>query len=258
VSSRQFKNAIVRTPAPNFGDGITSAGLGHPDYKTTLEQHEQYCLALEFCGLKVTALPPDPQFPDSTFVEDTAVLTPEVAIITRPGAETRRGEIDGIREALGEFYTAFKTIEPPGTLDGGDVLQTGREFFIGISARTNEEGARQLAHFLAEAGYQSTALDIRAIYGLLHLKSGISSLHGHNLVMVDSLACQSEFDEYRRIRVRPDEEYAANCVWVNGNVLLAEGFYRLHSNLCSFCPVVVDVSEFRKMDGGLSCLSLRF
>jgi dimethylargininase len=258
VSSEPLRNAIVRTPAPSFAHGITTAGLGAPDYEKVLEQHEQYCAALEYCGLTVTKLPPDPQFPDSTFVEDTAVLTPEVAIITRPGAKERQGEVHGIRDALGEFYREFRTIVAPGTVDGGDILQTEREFFIGISARTNEEGARQLAGILADFGYTSTSVDIRSISKLLHLKSGISNLHGLNLVLVDSLACIGGFDEYHKIRVGTDEEYAVNCVWINGNVLLAEGFCELSSQISAFNPLSLDVSEFRKMDGGMSCLSLRF
>ena len=150
-----FRKAIVREPGKNFAAGLTSVDLGAPDIERAVEQHRAYCEALESCGLELIRLPPDEQHPDSTFVEDTALLTARGAVITRPGAESRRGEIDAIESALREHYGELQFIRAPGTVDAGDVCEAGEHFFIGISLRTNEHGARQLAGFLESFGYRS-------------------------------------------------------------------------------------------------------
>src|SRR2546426_7281213 len=142
--------AIVRPPAPNFSEGLTRANLGAPNYERALSQHEAYCVVLERCGLTLTRLEPDPLHPDSTFVEDTAVLTERCAILARPGAPSRAGEVASIGNALTNFYSSVLSIQPPGTLDGGDICEASNHFFIGISERTNEAGAQQLADLLAQ------------------------------------------------------------------------------------------------------------
>ena len=255
-----FKNAIVRMPGSNFALGLTTGALGVPVYAKALEQHRRYVEALESCGLQVTTLAADLQHPDSTFVEDTAVLTRTSAILTRPGAQSREGEVAGIREPLSRFFSTLHQIEPPGTLDGGDICEAENHFFIGISARTNEEGGRQLAGFLAREGYTSSFVDVRGTEGILHLKSGIAYLGDRNLVVIDELAGRAEFRGYNLIRVAPEENYAANCVRINEHVLVPAGFPDLAGRLqrlgCAVLPL--EMSEFQKMDGGLSCLSLRF
>jgi len=255
-----FRNAIVRPPDSRFAEGLTTAGLGAPILERALEQHARYCEALERCGLFLTRLDPDPRFPDGTFVEDAAVLTPGCAIVTRPGAESRQGEVAEIREALARFYRSIRAIEAPGTVDGGDICDAEGHFFIGISERTNEAGARQLAGFLEKEGYTSSFVDVRKTRGLLHLKSGIAYLGDRRLVLIDALAGREEFRGYDVVRVEASEEYAANCVRVNDRVFLAAGFPALEKSLIRLgCKVVpLEMSEFRKMDGGLSCLSLRF
>jgi dimethylargininase len=255
-----FTRAIVRTPAPNFADGLTSAALGTPRFDLVLEQHSRYCRALVECGLSLTTLDPDPRFPDSTFVEDTAILTPRGAILTRPGAATRAGEVEAIRASLLGFFPHPLAIEPPGTLDGGDICEAGEHFFIGLSQRTNEQGARQLAAHLAALGYSSSLVDIRKTPGLLHLKSGIAWLGNNTLCATQEIAGIEPFRGYSLVPVHPGESYAANCVRVNDRVLVAQGYPRLAAELAArgFNPLILDVSEFRKMDGGLSCLSLRF
>ena|ERR1051325_1005220 len=155
-----FTCAIVRPPAPNFVAGLTTAGLGVSDYRRALEQHEAYCAAMERCGLSLTRLEPDPDYPDSTFVEDVAILTERCAILTRPGAPSRRGEIESVRNVLSQFFPSLHEIESPGTVDGGDICQAGEHFFIGLSARTNEAGGRQLSEILTKAGYASSLVDI--------------------------------------------------------------------------------------------------
>lgn len=255
-----FKHAIVRPPGANFAQGLTTAERGAPIFEKALEQHEGYCQALQRCGLALTRLEADLGYPDSTFVEDTAILTERGAILTRPGATSREGEVASIKEALARFYPSLPAIASPGTLDGGDVCQAGDHFFIGISERTNEEGARQLAGFLAQEEYTSACIDIRGIGSILHLKSGLAYLGDNRLVLIDALAEQQAFRGYDLVRVDAAESYAANCLRVNETVLLAARYPALLSAVrnLGYRVITLEMSEFRKMDGGLSCLSLRF
>ena len=252
--------AIVRPPSTNFSDGLTTVDLGKPDYNTASTQHSIYCEALQSCGLTLTTLPADDQHPDSTFVEDTAILTARCAIVTRPGAETRRGETGSMEKILSPFFDDICRIEPPGTLDGGDVCAAGDHVFIGISARTNEAGAQQLADMLWAYDYKSEFVDVRNVKSILHLKSGLAYLGNNQLVVTDELAKREQFRGYDLIRVDSDEEYAANCVLVNDAVLIAAGSlaFAKQLNHRGHRTIPLEMSEFRKMDGGLSCLSLRF
>jgi len=255
-----FSRAIVRLPAANFAEGLTRVALGVPEYKLALEQHAAYCEALERCGLELTRLEADEEFPDSTFVEDTAVLVPTAAILTRPGAASRQGEVASINNTLSRFYPRVDSIHEPGTLDGGDVCDAGGHFFIGISERTNDDGAAQLAELLASHHYSSSLVDIRNVKEILHLKSGLTSLGNNRLVVIEALANRPEFRGYELVRVNADEAYAANCVRVNDSVLLAAGYPDFEQSLqpLGYQTVVLEMTEFQKMDGGLSCLSLRF
>ena len=287
-----FTRAIVRTPGPNFAAGLTTAGLGKPDYQLALHQHETYCAALERCGLSLIRLEPDPGHPDSTFVEDVAVLlgalpggkatAPSAAILTRPGAASRTGEVRSIRTPLVELFPRVFEIEAPGTLDGGDICQADDHFFIGVSERTNEAGASQLAEFLRKLGYTSSFVEINesksqpgilatsstmksvpeaiATSSLLHLKSGIAYLGDNRLAIIETIASRKEFAGYDLVLVDQAESYAANCISVNNHVLIADGYPRFAAKLreLGYQTIALDMSEFQKMDGGLSCLSLRF
>jgi dimethylargininase len=272
-----FTRAIVRPPAANFSEGLTTANLGAPDYERALKQHDAYCLALERCGLALTKLEPDPSYPDSTFVEDAAIVAAHCAVMTRPGAPSRLGEITSLRDVLSNYFPSLLQIVEPGTLDGGDVCEAGNHFFVGISERTNEAGAQQLAELVAQLGYTSTIIDIRdlrarafvpvlseqdepATGSILHLKSGLAYLGDNRLVVVDALADRAEFSGYDLVRVDSDGEYAANCVRVNDYVLVAAGYPKVEAKLQELGSetVTLEMSEFQKMDGGLSCLSLRF
>jgi dimethylargininase len=276
-----FTRAIVRPPATNFSEGLTTSGLGTPDFKRAVEQHAAYCAALEQCGLTITTLPPDPNYPDSTFVEDSAILTERCAVITRPGALSRRGELIKMSEVVADLYSTkpsltvellprpLFSIEEPGTLDGGDVCEAGNHFFIGLSERTNEDGAQQLAQMLAPLGYSSGFIDIRAIKGLLHLKSGLAYLGDNRLVVTEALECALARElqtnslphaPYEIVRVSAEEQYAANCVRVNKCVLIVAGYEAFARTLreLGYQTIALDMSEFQKMDGGLSCLSLRW
>lgn len=259
-----FTKAIVRLPAANFADGLTTMDLGKPDFAKTILQHQAYCAELEQCGLALTHLPADAAYPDSTFVEDVAILTAHGAIMTLPGAASRAGEVASMRGVLPQFYAELGEITAPGTLDGGDICEAGKHFLIGISLRTNEEGARQLATWLTARGYTSDTIDIRQTKGILHLKSGIayigtSGQDGH-MVVIDALADHPALQRYAQVRTAPEEEYAANCVRVNDHVLMPQGYPKLEAALreLGYAIIALDMSEYRKMDGGLSCLSLRF
>jgi dimethylargininase len=255
-----FSRAIVRPPSANFADGLTSVELGLPDYQLALSQHAAYCAALEQCGLELVRLDADERYPDSTFVEDTAVITERGAILARPGAPSRTGEVSETREVLAQFYSTLSSIHDPGTLDGGDVCDAGNHFFIGISKRTNQNGAHQLTEFLASLDYTSSLVDIRGVEGLLHLKSGLAFLGDNRLVVIDELSRREEFRGYDLVQLEPGEEYAANCIRVNDYALVAGGYPEIDKSLrtLGYQTIALKMTEFRKMDGGLSCLSLRF
>ena len=257
----RFPRAIVRPPARNFADGLTTVDLGVPDVDLALEQHAAYCSALVRHGCEVIALPADPGFPDSTFVEDTALILPGLgAILTRPGGASRAGEVDAMAEALRHYFPAIARITASGTLDAGDVCEAGSHVFIGISHRTNHEGAEQLTTWLAKFGYSASTVDIRDIDSILHLKSGIAAVDPTRLVLIDDLADHPAFAGFDIVRVPAGEEYGANCVRVNDVVFTSVGQPKLDALLrgLGYTLEVMDMSEYRKMDGGLSCLSLRF
>jgi len=255
-----FSKAIVRVPGENFADGLTSVDLGVPDFETALVQHRAYCEALVRCGLSLIELEPDARYPDSTFVEDTAILTERCAVITQPGAPSRGGEIVSMAATLSKYYDKLDAVEPPGTIDGGDVCQIENHFLIGISERTNEAGARQLSAYLGAWGFTSSHVDIRGTAGLLHLKSGISYLGENRVLVTEALAGEKQLEGFELVNVPAGEAYAANCIRVNDHVVFAAGFPTLRNKLddLGYNVIELDMSEFQKMDGGLSCLSLRF
>jgi len=256
----QFTRAIVRPPAATFAAGITSSGLGLPDLALALEQHEAYCRTLERLGLDLVRLAPDSDFPDSTFVEDAAIVTTHGAILTRPGAASRVGEVAALRPALGTWFPDLAAITTPGTVDGGDVCEAGQHFFIGLSERTNPEGAAQLGDWLRRHRFTSTVIDLRAMPRLLHLKTGLSWLGGRRLLATGEIAGHEALNGWDVVQVPEGEDYAANCIWVNDALLVAEGFPATSALLgtLGYDVLPLAISEFRKMDGGLSCLSLRW
>lgn len=252
--------AIVKPPSVTFASGETTAELGKADFQEALRQHQAYCAALESCGLELIHLAADDKHPDSTFVEDTALLTSRGAVLTRPGAVSRRGEVESIAPVVHEYFRDVYSIEEPGTVDAGDVCEAGEHFFIGVSRRTNEHGARQLAAILDTFGYSSSLIDIRGLSNILHLKSGMAWLSGRRLVVIDALRNVQEFSGYDLVCLNSTEEYAANCLSLNGRTLIASGFPTMQRELeqLGYPTMSLNMSEFQKMDGGLSCLSLRF
>jgi dimethylargininase len=252
-----FTHAIVRQIGRNFVNGLSTANLGRPDYDITLVQHRAYVNALQKCGVEVTILEPDDDFPDSTFVEDTAVVTNKCAVITNPGAPSRKGEIVHMRAVLSKFFETLENIQAPGTLDGGDVLQVDNHFYIGLSTRTNLEGAKQLAEILRKYGYTSTIVPLKRF---LHLKTGVAYLGNGDLVVAGEFIDSELFRDFNRIIVDSDEEYAANCIRVNDFVIMPKGYEKTKYKIrnAGYSVIELEMSEFQKLDGGLSCLSLRF
>ena len=256
----KFNNVIVRKPCKAVCDGITSAPeLGQPIYEKALAQHEKYIEALKKCGVEVTVLEADERYPDSCFVEDPALITRKCAIITNPGAASRNGEKNEIIGAVKKFFPEDKIeyIKDPGTLEGGDVMMVGDTFYVGLSARTNAEGIRQLGEILNKYGLECVQVPLEKV---LHLKTGVNYLENNNMLVSGEFIDKPEFAKYNKIVIPEEEAYAANCIWVNGTVIVPEGYPSVLKAVqdAGYETLVVDTSEFRKIDGGLSCLSLRF
>lgn len=252
-----FKNAIVRKPCPELTRGLSSASLGTPDYNKALEQHSHYVDALRSCGMEVMVLEADSRFPDSVFVEDVALCTSEFAIVTNPGAPSRNGEKIEMKAHLQSFFTQVESIVAPGTLDAGDVMMVGRHFYIGISQRSNTHGAEQLIAILERYGMTGNMVPLK---NMLHLKTGLSYLEQNHLLISGEFISNPAFDGFQKIEVDPEESYAANSLWLNSKVLVPAGFPRTLEKIerAGYHTIVLDLSEFQKLDGGLSCLSLRF
>ena len=249
-----YQIAISRKPSRSFCDGITTANLGAPNITLALEQHDQYVAMLKSCGLTVIDLEADEHFPDGCFVEDTALITAEFAVITNPGAPSRRGETASIIPVL-EPYRALKFLPASVTLDGGDVLLIGKTFYVGLSARTTMEAASVLGEIVQPHGYEVVPIVVQDI---LHLKTGVCFVGDDTIVATQQFAGCPEFQGYKKIVTLPEEDYAANCLRINDHLVMAAGFSELKCKLMQLeLPVLeVEMSEFRKMDGGLTCSSL--
>ena len=252
-----FKHIIARTPCRGLVNGISSSNLGKPDYAKALEQHNAYIRALQTCGVDITILPPAEDFPDSVFVEDPALCTPHCAIVTRPGADSRRGEASLMEPVLRRFYQQVESIQAPGTLDAGDVMMVGSHFYIGESARTNAEGASQLIAILEKHGMSGSVVRLEKV---LHLKTGLAYLENNNLLAAGEFITKPEFQKFNIIAIPEEESYAANCIWVNGKVIMPSGYPHTRDRIAAlgYTVIEVDTSEYRKVDGGVSCMSLRF
>jgi dimethylargininase len=252
-----FTQAIARKPGPNFAQGLTTAvNEEPPKYELLFTQHEAYVAALKSIGLEVILLDALPDHPDAYFVEDTAVVASNVAVITNPGADARRGEEETIAPVLARYRKTEK-IQPPGTVDGGDVLQVDNHFFIGISERTNHEGAGQLSHILKSYGYTYTTVTVGEG---LHFKSSVNYVGQNTLLVTDDFAGNNQLKGYDTIVVDSVESYAANSLFINDHILIPRGYSDTRKKLEVLGSKIIelDTSEVRKMDGGLTCMSLRF
>lgn len=252
-----FKNVIVRKPGKSLIDGIGPGTFGEVNYENALKQHEAYVEALKKTGVNVTVVESLEEYPDSCFVEDAAVLTNKCAIICNPGAKSRNGEQESIHKTLKAFYDNIEEVKFPGTIEGGDVMMVGDHFYVGISARTNEEGAKQFIEFLEKYDLGGTAVPLNE---MLHLKTGLAYLENNNLLIAGEFIENPIFKDFNKIIIPEDEGYAANCIWMNDYVLVPKGYPKVKKIIedLNYEVIEVDTSEYKKLDGGLSCLSLRF
>lgn len=252
-----FKNAIVRKPCAEMINGITTSNLGKPDFAKAQLQHDLYIEALIACGLKVKVLDADSKYPDSTFIEDSALCTPHCGIVTNPGDISRRGERESMFGVLAEFYKNVHEIKSPGTLDAGDIMMVGSDYYIGLSKRTNEDGANQLIQILKK--YNLNGIKVK-MDKILHLKTGLSYLENNNLLITNQFVNNEVFNKFNKVIIDAEEDYSANSLWVNGTVIVPDGYPNTLDKIkkLGYKTIVLDTLEYRKLDGGLSCLSLRF
>ena len=255
-----YNHVIVRRPCKAMVEGLDSGTYpGKPEYELALTEHNKYISALSKCGVDVTILSRDENYPDSCFVEDPAIVTKDFAIVTNPADPSRNGEKHEIVDALLEFYTEdqIEHIEAPGTLEGGDVQQVGTHFFVGEGARTNKEGIRQLTEIAEKHGMTCSAVPVKNI---LHLKDDICYLDNNVMLVSEAQADHPAFADFDKIVVPDEEFYAINCLWMNDTVIVPAGYPKTLAAVQEhgFKTVVLDTSEYRKIDGSLTCLSLRF
>lgn len=224
------------------------------DVERAARQHRRYCELLERLGCSVRELAPEDGLPDSVFVEDAAVVLPEVAVITRPGPRSRRAETETVARAL-RFDRELAYIEAPATLEGGDVLHTGRRFFIGLTERTSADGIDQFREIVAPYGYTVEAVPVS---GCLHLKTAVTQVDESTVLLNPAWVDPGIFAEFSRIEVDPDEPFAANALWIGDTVVVAAAFPKTRQRLeqAGLQVTTVDADELAKAEGGLTCCSL--
>lgn len=227
------------------------------DYDRAVAQHEAYCAGLAAAGLELVRLPADEAYPDGCFVEDVAVVLDEIAIVTRPGAASRRGETAAVAEALRRYRTNVVTLRGTATVDGGDVLVCGKEIYVGQTPRTNAEGTEALRRAVAPFGYEVTPV---AVTGCLHLKSAVTAVDDVTLLANRLWFDASEFHLPGFIDVPADEPGAANVLRVRGQLWAHPGFPKTFERLvkCGYDPLPMDIAEFVKAEAALTCKSLLF
>jgi dimethylargininase len=247
--------ALTRSVSPAFAAcELTHLPRAPIDVNRAIEQHAAYERALGQLGCTVHQLPSDSDMPDAVFIEDTAVVLDGITIIMRPGADSRRGETIAVEEWL-KHRRLIARIEPPGTIDGGDVLVAGRRVFVGATSRTNAAGAEQLRAIVEYFGYTVQVVDVR---GCLHLKSAVTCVAEDTLLVNPRSAPAEAFAGFQLIEVHPDEQAAANVVRVGRNLLCSAAFPRTLQRLRDGGARVttVDVSELAKAEGAVTCCSL--
>jgi dimethylargininase len=257
-TSYEFTRAITRRPAPTIANGLRAEDIGDPDLQGMLRAHAAYVAALKSTGAEVIELDPLDAFPDAQFVEDTALCLPQGAVLMRPGAPSRLGEVAEMAPTLRACYGDLREITGPGHIEGGDILVTGREILVGRSDRTDAAGVAELAEIAAEWGHE-----LREVFtpeGVLHFKTDCSLLDAETILSTPRLAASGCFEGYRVLHVPEGEEAAANAIRFNNLVIMAAGFPRTAEMLekAGYEVVEIDNTDCAKLDGGMSCLSLRF
>lgn len=249
--------AVVREIAPTLGDcEMAFLPRTEIDVEKARAQHDGYVALLRRLGCRIVSLPADPALPDSVFVEDAAIILPELAVITRPGAPSRRPETAAVAAALAP-YRRLAALDPPGTLDGGDVLRTEGAIFAGLSGRSDADGIAQLRTLAAEAGFEVRAVPVG---GCLHLKSAVTAVGPGTLLINPEWVDPRSFPGFDLIPVDPDEPHAANALPVGGRLIFPASFPRTRARLRErgFEVETVDVSELQKAEGAVTCCSLVF
>lgn len=255
IAANSRLTAITRAVSPALQRcELTFVGRRPIDIARAEAQHAAYRRALERAGAAVEVIPADDRLPDAPFIEDTAVVFDEIAVIARPGAPSRRAELDAVALALSR-YRPLTYIQAPATLDGGDVLRIGRECFVGLSTRTNADGAGQLSATLGAHGYRVTPV---VVTGCLHLKSAVAAIGADTVLINPAWIDASAFRGYRWIDVPDTEPFAADCLVVDGVVHVSTSYPRTLDLIRrqGFVTEVIEISEFEKAEGGLTCLSL--
>ena len=256
-----FTKAIVRTLAKSVINGIDDyAGEGQPDYQLAIKEHQNYVATLNDLGITTTILGPLEDYPDSCFVEDPAVVFDDFAVITNPARSTRQRERELIKPAIKQFYTDHQIFEitSPGTLEGGDVMPVDNNvIYVGRSARTNQAGIDQFTKIAAKFGKIVKAVPVQNV---LHLKTGTTYMGDNKLLVAGEYIDSPYFKGFDQLKVPTGEDYAANCINTGNGVIMPAGFPGVKKLLedNGFTTREVNMSEFSKIDGGLTCLSLRF
>jgi len=255
--SSHFTQALCRRPAKTVAEGLTTQDMGKPDLARTMAQYDNYVEALRACGVSVMTLPADAAYPDGHYVEDTAVLYGDLVVITQPGHASRRHEPRAIANALPQENCVV--MNGDAYLDGGDVLFCADRVLIGLSSRTNRAGAEQLRNALCDYD-SSLKVEFVPVSGVLHLKTGMSELTPGVLLHSLDMQTAHDFSFAEVVTLSPEEGYAANVLPVNGAVFIPKGFPTVQKLAEKYYSHVVelDMSEFEKMDGSLTCLSLRY
>ena len=247
--------AITRKVSPRMAEcQLTHLARTPIDMGRAAEQHLAYEQQLEALGCEVTSLPGEPELPDSVFVEDAALVFDELAILARPGAESRRAEVASVGKAL-EAHRQLGRIEAPGTLDGGDVLTAGKQVFVGLSQRTNQAGIEQMRALLEPHGYSVESVKVERC---LHLKSAVSQVAEKTLLINPAWLEPSAFRDFELIEVDATEPFAANALLVSGAVIYPAAYARTRKRLEArgIRVIPVEVSELAKAEGGVTCCSL--
>ena len=256
--SYRFTHAITRRPARSITAGLRAVDTGAPDLAMMLAHHADYVAALKSTGAVVVELDALEAYPDSVFVEDTALCLPEGVVVMRPGAPSRLGEAAEMTPHLRALYANVVAIDGPGFIEGGDILVTETEILVGRSARTNAAGIAELARYAGAWGH--LVREVATPPGVLHFKTDCSLLDADTILATDRLAASGCFDDYRVIAVAAGEEAAANTIRFNDIVLMPAGFPRTAERIAQagYDLRMIGNSECAKLDGGMSCLSLRF
>ena len=253
-----YTNMIVRTPSKSMVKGLRRDFAGDPDYDLALKQHQAYIDALESLGVIVDVLPPLEDYPDACFVEDVATVTEKMAIVTNPGAESRRGEKEHIVEALKKYYPEDKIhYITEGYVEGGDIVRVDDHFYLGDTERSNEAGRKQFIEIVEQYGFTGS---VEPTTSGLHIGCDMMYIQNNNLVITGDLLNNPVFDKYNKVIVSKEEAYAANVAWINGTVLMAQGYPNLEKSIkdLGYDVISLNNSEFKKIDGSITCLSLRF